>query len=548
MTKPPTWYKRSVFYELNVRTFYDANEDGVGDLRGVLAKLDYLQDLGVDTIWLLPITLSPLRDGGYDVSDYYAIHPDVGTLSDFRQLVDAAHQRDLKIMVELIPNHTSDQHPWFQASRDPAHPEHAVYRDFYVWSETDQRYRDARIIFLDFETSNWAYDPLRKAYYWHRFYAHQPDLNYDNPQVQRAMMRVIQFWIDQGADAIRVDAPPYLYEREGTNCENLPETHAYYKRLRAFVDAYAPGTMLLAEANQWPEDVRAYFGDGDEFHMNFHFPLMPRIFMALAKEDRTPIEAIMARTPDLPDICQWGVFLRCHDELTLEMVTPEERSFMWEYYAPEERMRLNLGIRRRLAPLLDNDPRRIRLANSILLSFIGSPVIYYGDEIGMGDNIWLEDRDGLRTPMQWNSTTNAGFSTAPAEKLERPVISEGDFGYLKVNVDLQLDDPGSLLNWMRTMLQVRKQHLAFGEGKLHLLRPANRAVLAYVRSHETGNLLVLNNLSSQPQRVEVDLSDWRVSCLRDACTGCVRQVVPDADIVFNLEGYQYAWWILEKEN
>ena len=412
--------------------FFDANEDGVGDLEGVTAKLDYLKDLGVDLIWLLPITKSPLRDGGYDVSDMSDINPDYGTLTDFRNLIVEAHNHGIKIMVELIPNHTSDQHEWFQASRNPSHPEHQRYKDYYVWSKTDQKYKDARIIFVDYEKSNWTFDPIRKEYFWHRFFSHQPDLNYDNPDVQKAMMRVIQFWIDQGADAIRVDAPPYLIEREGTNCENLPESHTYYKRLRSFVEAYAPEVMLLAEANQWPEDTRAYFGDGDEFHMNFHFPLMPRLFMALAKEDRTRIDEILARTPDLPDNCQWGVFLRCHDELTLEMVTNDERKFMWDYYAPEPRMRLNMGIRRRLAPLLNNDQKKIRLLYAILLSIIGSPVLYYGDEIGMGDNINLEDRDGVRTPMQWDSSPNGGFSKAHPENIIIPLILHGDYGFQRV--------------------------------------------------------------------------------------------------------------------
>ncbi|OGO68451.1 MAG: maltose alpha-D-glucosyltransferase, partial [Chloroflexi bacterium RBG_19FT_COMBO_56_12] len=406
------WYKDAVFYELYVRAFQDSDGDGIGDLPGITSRLDYLQALGVDAIWLLPISPSPLRDDGYDVSDYCDIHPMYGNLDEFRGLVNEAHRRGLKIVVELVPNHTSDQHPWFQASRDPNHPEHARYRDYYVWSETNERYQDARIIFLDSEQSNWTYDPLRKAYFWHRFFYHQPDLNYDNPEVQRAMLDVVQFWIDQGADGIRVDAPPYLFEREGTSCENLPETHAYLKRLRTFVESYAPGTMLLSEANQWPEDVRPYFGNGDEMHMNFHFPLMPRIFMALAKAERASIVDILTHTPALPEACQWGIFLRCHDELTLEMVTTDERRFMWDFYAPEPRMRLNLGIRRRLAPLLDNDRRKIELANSLLFTLPGSPFVYYGDEIGMGDNIWLDDRTGVRTPMQWDATPSAGFSEA----------------------------------------------------------------------------------------------------------------------------------------
>jgi maltose alpha-D-glucosyltransferase/alpha-amylase len=539
------WYKDAIFCEVCVRAYADSNDDGIGDLAGLTSKLDYLRDLGVDALWLLPISPSPLRDDGYDVSNYVDVHPDYGTLADYGALVVEAHKRELRVVVELIPNHTSDQHAWFQASRDPSHPEHERYRDWYVWSDTDERYAGARIIFLDYEPSNWSYDDLRGKYYWHRFFHHQPDLNYDNPEVQRAMMRVLQFWIDQGVDGIRIDAPPYLYEREKTNCENLPETHAYLKRVRAFVDAYAPGTMLLSEANQWPEDVRAYFGDGDEMHMNFHFPLMPRIFMSLAKADRTPIEQIMARTPELPENCQWGTFLRCHDELTLEMVTPEEREFMWSFYAPERRMRLNLGIRRRLAPLLDNDLRRIQVANSILLTFIGSPFLYYGDEIGMGDNIWLEDRDGLRTPMQWDDGPNAGFSTAPKENLTDPVIEDETYGYRKVNVKAQEADPDSLLNWTKRVLRIRKQYPAFGRGRLHLLGPENVAVLAYVREYGDQSILVLNNLASTPQEAVLDLSDRAGQHLVDLLTGEVL-VLPASGLWSTvLEGYGHRWLELE---
>jgi maltose alpha-D-glucosyltransferase/alpha-amylase len=500
------WYKDAIFYEVYVRAFFDSNGDGSGDISGITAKLDYLADLGVNALWLLPITDSPLRDDGYDVRDHYSILPSYGTIQDFRNLVEEAHQRDLKIIAELIPNHTSDQHPWFQASRDPSHPQHSLYRDYYLWSEKDDLYKEARIIFLDTEKSNWTYDPQRQSYYWHRFFYHQPDLNYDNPQVQRAMMRVIQFWIDLGVDGIRVDAPPYLYEREGTSCENLPETHVYLKRLRAFVDAYAPGTMLLSEANQWPEAVRPYFGDGDEFHMNFHFPLMPRIYMALAKENRSPIDDILARTPELPENCQWGTFLRCHDELTLEMVTPEERQFMWDYYAPQPRMRLNLGIRRRLAPLLENDSDRIKLANSILLTLIGSPFLYYGDEIGMGDNIWLDDRGGLRTPMQWDGSRSAGFSPAAAETLYALPIQDREYGCFRINVKNQRQDPSSLLNWTRQAVRIRRQHPAFGRGSLKLLDVQNQSILAYVRHYGDDKLLVLNNLSASPQQVSLDNS------------------------------------------
>ena len=535
------WYKDAIFYEVFVRAFADSNGSGIGDLPGLTSRLDYLRDLGIDALWLLPISPSPLRDDGYDVSDYMDVHPDYGTLEDYRTLVAEAHQRGLRIVVELIPNHTSDQHPWFQASRDPNHPDHDRYRDWYVWSETDERYADARIIFLDYEPSNWTYDRARGAYYWHRFFHHQPDLNYDNPEVQRAMMRVLEFWIDQGVDGIRIDAPPYLYEREGTNCENLLETHAYLKRLRAFVDAYAPGTMLLSEANQWPEDVRAYFGDGDEMHMNFHFPLMPRIFMALARADRTAIVDILERTPPLPEVCQWGTFLRCHDELTLEMVTPQERQFMWDFYAPQPRMRLNLGIRRRLAPLLENDMRRIQVTHSILLTFIGSPFLYYGDEIGMGDNIWLEDRDGLRTPMQWDDGPNAGFSTAPREKLTDPVIEDPVYGYQVVNVKAQEADPGSLLNWIKAVLRVRKGHLTFGRGDLRLLSPQNVAVLAYVRTYADEAILVANNLSAEPQEVALDLAAYAGRRPIDLFSGDELPVIEPSSYHLRLGGYGYRW-------
>ncbi|HOV30697.1 MAG TPA: maltose alpha-D-glucosyltransferase [Anaerolineaceae bacterium] len=527
------WYKSAIFYELYVRAFKDSNADGWGDLKGVTEKLDYLQDLGVDAVWLLPISPSPLRDDGYDVSDYYGILPQYGNMDNFRELVNLAHERCLKMIVELVPNHTSDQHPWFQASRDPNHPEHEKYKDYYVWSDTNQRYKEARIIFLDTEKSNWTFDPVRKQFYWHRFFSHQPDLNYDNPEVQREMLRVVQFWIDQGVDGIRVDAPPYLFEREGTNCENLPETHAFLKRLRAFVDAYAPGTMLLSEANQWPEDVIQYFGNGDEMHMNFHFPLMPRLYMALAKADRTPIVEILARTPQLPEICQWGTFLRCHDELTLEMVTPEERQWMWETYAPEPRMRLNLGIRRRLAPLMDNDQRKILLMHSLLLTMGGSPFLYYGDEIGMGDNIWLEDRNGLRTPMQWDDSLNAGFSSAPPEKLYAPVISDDIYGYAQVNVAALRADPNSLLNRVRHMLAIRKQHPVFGWGTFDWEDTGNNAIAAYRRKTEEENLLIFNNLADQTFNLSLP-ADFLGA--EDALTG---EKFTSAQ--FKLEPYRFIW-------
>ncbi len=549
MLQDPLWYRDAIFYEVFVRAFADANGDGIGDLAGLTSKLDYLQWLGVDAIWMLPIFPSPLRDDGYDVADYFAVHPDYGTVEDLRTLIAEAHKRGLRVIVELIPNHTSDQNYWFQASRDPKHPEHAKYRDWYVWSDTDKRYQETRIIFLDTEPSNWTFDPLREQYFWHRFFYHQPDLNYDNPEVQRAMLRVVQFWLDIGADAFRVDATPYLYERDGTNCENLPETHAYLKRLRAFVDAYAPGTMLLSEANMWPEDVRPYLGGdpddpsvpGDEFQMNFHFPLMPRIFMALARADRTPIEQILARTPPIPANCQWGTFLRCHDELTLEMVTPEERRFMWDFYAPEPRMRLNLGIRRRLAPLLANDRERIEVANSLLFTLVGSPVLYYGDEIGMGDNIWLEDRDGVRTPMQWDDTANAGFSQADPSALSDPVIVDDVYGYRRVNVAAQRDAPDSLLNRMREMMAVRKTSPAFGRGELQLLAPSGVTVLAYLRTSGDEAILIANNLSAASQAVDLDLAAFAGARPVDMFTGQTLAAITDAAYRLELPRYGYSW-------
>jgi maltose alpha-D-glucosyltransferase / alpha-amylase len=535
------WYKDAVFYEVFVRAFADGNADGIGDLRGLTGRLDYLKDLGVDCIWMLPICPSPLRDDGYDVSDFCDVHPDYGTLDDVRELVEEAHRRGLRVIADLIPNHTSDQHPWFQASRDPSHPEHAKYQDWYVWSPTDKRYQEARIIFLDYETSNWTWDPIRREYFWHRFFQHQPDLNYDNPEVQEAMLDVIRFWVDLGLDGFRVDAVPYLFEREGTNCENLPETHAYLKRMRAFTEEYAPGTMLLSEANQWPEDVRPYFGDGDEFHMNFHFPLMPRIYMALARGDRTPIVEILARTPPLPEACQWATFLRNHDELTLEMVTEAERHFMWDFYAPEPRMRLNLGIRRRLAPLLQNDRERMELAHSLLFTLPGSPVVYYGDEIGMGDDIWMHDRDGVRTPMQWEDAPNAGFSAADPEALYSPVLDEPPFSYRQVNVEAQRQDPASFLNWMRQAIAIRRACPALARGDLRFLEPENRAVLVFVRTCGQETILAIHNLSSEAQSVALDLGEWAGSEPRELFARQNRPPITETPYPLNIGRYGYCW-------
>ncbi len=530
------WYKNAVFYELYVRAFYDSNHDGRGDLQGVIQKLDYLQWLGVDCIWLLPIYPSPLKDDGYDIADYYNIHPDYGTLDDFRQLIREAHKRGIRVIADLVLNHTSDQHPWFQEAR---RNHHSPYRHYYVWSDTDQKYRDARIIFLDTEKSNWAWDPLAGQYYWHRFYSCQPDLNYDNPAVQEEMLRVVRFWLEMGLDGFRADAVPYLFEREGTTCENLPETHAFLKRLRRFVDAYDPERVLLCEANQPPEEVRAYFGGdphdpsvpGDEFHMAFHFPLMPRIFMALKKEARGDLVSILEATPPIPPNCQWCTFLRNHDELTLEMVSEEERQWMWAQYAPHPRMRLNLGIRRRLAPLLDNNRAKIALANSLLFTLPGTPIIYYGDEIGMGDNIWLEDRDGVRTPMQWTSDPQGGF-TAPDVQPYLPVIDDPEYGYQRVNVAAQQADPRSLLNTIRTMIAVRKAHPALGWGDFAWVDFGADPIAAYRRRHRGENLLIINNLSHESQTITLPPGEYMDLFAHRALSGGTR---------YTFEPYGFLW-------
>jgi maltose alpha-D-glucosyltransferase/alpha-amylase len=496
------WYKDATFYELHVKAYFDANGDGVGDFRGLLTKLDHLEALGVDCLWLLPMYPSPFRDDGYDISDYRNIHPDYGTLDDFRRFLAAAHERGLRVITELVLNHTSDQHTWFQEARRAADDPR---RDYYVWSDTDERYAGVRIIFRDTERSNWAWDPVSKAHYWHRFFSHQPDLNYDNPRVREEMWEVMRFWLEQGVDGFRVDAVPYLIEREGTSCENLPETHEALKFFRRRLDDSFPGKVLLAEANMWPEDVRPYFGEGDEFHMAFHFPIMPRMFMSLRLEDRKPLVDIIERTPEVPPSCQWGLFLRNHDELTLEMVTAEERDYMYEEYARDPKARINLGIRRRLAPLLDGDRRRIELMNALLMSLPGSPILYYGDEIGMGDNVYLGDRNGVRTPMQWSGGWNAGFSPADPERLYLPLVSNPVYGYQSVNVDAQLRNESSLLHWTRRLIQVRKSTRVFSRGSIEFLKPANHRVLAYVRTLGAERVLVVNNLASTAQAVELDL-------------------------------------------
>ncbi|WP_116811649.1 maltose alpha-D-glucosyltransferase [Steroidobacter cummioxidans] len=507
MSDDPLWYKDAIIYQMHVKAFQDANGDGIGDFAGLAQKLDYIQELGVNTIWLLPFYPSPLRDDGYDIADYTNVHPDYGTLDDFRQFIQEAHLRGLKVITELVINHTSDQHPWFQAARlaPPGSPE----REFYVWSDDDKKLAGTRIIFTDTEASNWAWDPVARQYYWHRFFSHQPDLNHNNPEVVDAVIQVMRFWMDMGVDGMRLDAIPYLCVREGTNNENLPETHAVLKRMRAAMDESYTGRMFLAEANQWPEDVREYFGDGDECHVAYNFPLMPRIFMSVALEDRYPIAEIIRQTPDIPDNCQWAIFLRNHDELTLEMVTDRERDYMYKMYAAEPRMRVNVGIRRRLAPLLGNDVDTIKLMNSLLLSMPGSPIIYYGDEIGMGDNIYIGDRNGVRTPMQWSIDRNAGFSRADPQRLYLPVIMDPIYGYQAVNVEAQSRDPSSLLNWTRRMLAVRRQFQCFGRGSLEFIRPHNRKIIAYVRSCGSEMILCVANLSQTAQAVELDLSKFK---------------------------------------
>jgi len=502
----PLWFKDAIIYELHVRAFFDSNNDGMGDFQGLTQRLDYLQDLGVTCIWLLPFFPSPLKDDGYDISDYRNIHPDYGTLDDFQAFLDAAHARDMQVMIELVINHTSDQHPWFQRARQA--PQGSPEREFYVWSDTEKKYADARIIFTDTEKSNWTWDSSAKAYYWHRFFSHQPDLNYDNPLVLEEVQKAMRYWLDLGVDGLRLDAIPYLVERDGTNCENLPETHIVVKQIRREMDERYLNRMILAEANQWPSDVRAYFGDGDECHMAFHFPLMPRMFMALRLEDRLPITDIISQTPAIPESCQWGLFLRNHDELTLEMVSDEERDYMYLAYSADPRMRVNVGIRRRLAPLLDNNRRRIELLNSFLFSFPGTPILYYGDEIGMGDNIYLGDRNGVRTPMQWSADRNGGFSRVTPARLFNPVIMDPIYGYTALNVEGQQGDPSSLLSWMRNMIALRKIFQVFGRGSIEFLNPTNRKILAYLRCSKDEQILCVANLSRFPQPVALDLAQF----------------------------------------
>ena len=543
MTDP--WYKDAIFYELHVKAFQDGNDDGVGDYRGLLDRLDYIQDLGVDCLWLLPFYPSPLRDDGYDIADFHGIHRDYGTMAEFQAFLDAAHRRGLRVIADLVVNHTSDQHPWFQeARRDPASPK----RDYYVWSDTDRCYPGARIIFVDTEKSNWTWDPEAKAYFWHRFFSHQPDLNYDNPAVQQAILDAMRFWLDKGLDGFRCDAVPYLFEREGTNCENLPETHAFLKRLRGTLDAEYRGRILLAEANQWPKDVRPYFGEGDEFHMAFHFPLMPRIFMAVRSADRRPITDMFLHTPPIPESCQWCVFLRNHDELTLEMCTDPERDYMYYAYAQDPSMKLNIGIRRRLAPLLENDRRKIELLNSLLFTLPGTPIVYYGDEIGMGDNIHLKDRNGVRTPMQWSADRNAGFSRSEPNELYSPVIADPIYGYQAVNVEAQLRTPSSLLHVMRRLIAVRKSSRVFGRGTLKFLAPANTRVLAHVREYREETMLALHNLAGSSQPVELDLRDFRGATPIELLGEARFPPIGDRPYFLSLGPYGYYWFRLQRSD
>lgn len=527
------WYKNAVFYQISIRAFKDSNGDGRGDLNGLTEKLDYLQTLGVDCIWIMPIYPSPLRDDGYDIADYYSVDSAYGSLDQFKVLIEAAHRRDIRIIMDLVLNHTSDAHPWFQSARSDRN---SPYRDYYVWSDTDEKYKDARIIFVDTEKSNWTWDEKAGQYFWHRFYSTQPDLNYDNPNVQEEMLNVARFWLDLGIDGFRADAVPYLFEREGTNCENLPETHAYLKKLRAFMDEHYPGRILLCEANQWPEDVRPYFGDGDEFHMGFHFPIMPRIYMALKKGRYEDMAQIMRRTPPIPENCQWCTFLRNHDELTLEMVTEEERQWMWKEYAPEPRMKLNLGIRRRLAPLLDNDRRKIELANSLLFTLPGSPIVYYGDEIGMGDNLDLPDRNGVRTPMQWDDSPHAGFTSGTP--FTEP-IQQGVLGYQHVNVASQLKDPNSLFHTIQKMIRLRKKHTAFSGSDMQWVETGNPAVAVYVREHDGETIIVLNNLSDVHQAVRLPTAHQKIG----------RELFSDRSFTLKeqvtLQPYSYLWFLAE---
>jgi maltose alpha-D-glucosyltransferase/alpha-amylase len=539
------WYKDAIIYELHIKAFKDSNGDGIGDFKGLLEKLDYLEDLGVTAIWLLPFYPSPLRDDGYDIADYYSINPNYGTINDFKRFLKEAHARNLKVITELVINHTSEQHPWFQRARRA--PKGSPERDYYVWSDDPNKYSDTRIIFTDYEPSNWTWDPVAEQYYWHRFFHHQPDLNFDNPVVQDEIFKVLDYWLDMGVDGFRLDAIPYLFEREGTNCENLPETHAFLKKLRKHVDDNHKGKLLLAEANMWPEDSAAYFGDGDECHMNYHFPIMPRMFMSVKMEDRYPIIDILEQTPEIPANCQWGMFLRNHDELTLEMVTDEERDYMYRVYAKDPQAKINLGIRHRLAPLLENDRRKIELMNVLLFSMPGTPVLYYGDEIGMGDNYYLGDRDGVRTPFQWNADRNAGFSSANPQKLFLPVILDPEYQYESVNVEIQQRNSNSLLWWMKRVIAMRNHYKVFGRGTIKFFSPRNPKILAFIREYENEVMLVIANLSRYSQAAEIDLSDYAGYTPVEVFSHNKFPDIGEDSAVFTLGSHGYYWFLLEKE-
>ncbi|HEY9898463.1 MAG TPA: maltose alpha-D-glucosyltransferase [Pantanalinema sp.] len=543
MANASQWYKDAVFYEVSIRTFQDGNGDGLGDFVGLTSRLDYIKELGVDCIWILPMYPSPLRDDGYDISDYKGIHPDLGTLDDFKRFLQEAKRRGLRVIADLVLNHTSSDHPWFQEARKgPDNP----YHDYYVWSDDDRKYAGTRIIFTDTEKSNWTWDESARRYYWHRFFSHQPDLNYENPRVRQEMLDVFTFWMDMGLDGFRADAIPYLFEEEGTSSENLPRTHQYLKELRAYMDAHYPEAIMLGEANQWPDDVRAYFGDGDELQISFHFPVMPRMYMALKKESREPLEWILGKTPDIPPDCQWATFLRNHDELTLEMVTDEERAYMYRVYAPEPRMKINVGIRRRLWPLVDGDRRQVEVLHSLLLSLPGSPVLYYGDEIGMGDNIHLPDRFGVRTPMQWDDSRNAGFSTARPSELYLSVITDPVYHYLAVSVQNAQAVPTSFYHWLRRLLAVRKRFRAFGRGSIRFVHPEARQVFAYVRDFEGEAVLVVNNLSGKALAVDLPLSPWQGARALEILGETPFPEVTQAPYRLSLAPYGFYWFHLTR--
>jgi maltose alpha-D-glucosyltransferase / alpha-amylase len=539
----PSWHHDAIIYQLHVKAYRDSNRDGFGDFRGLLERLDYIANLGVTAVWLLPFYPSPLKDDGYDIADFTGVHPNYGSLEDVVAFLDAAHARGLRVITELVINHTSDQHPWFQRARTS--PKGSPEREFYVWSDDPNKYHEARIIFTDTETSNWTWDPVAQQFFWHRFFSHQPDLNFDNPAVLDGVLDVMRFWLRLGVDGLRLDAIPYLVEREGTSCENLPETHDVLKRLRAVLDAEFPGRIFLAEANQWPTDVREYFGNGDECHMAFHFPVMPRMYMAVAREDRTPIVDIMERTPAIPSQCQWAIFLRNHDELTLEMVTEDERAFMYGRYASDPRMRVNVGIRRRLAPLMDNGRDEIELMHALLMSLPGSPVLYYGDEIGMGDNIFLGDRNGVRTPMQWSADRNAGFSTVASAALYFPVIVDPPYGYHTVNVEAQESTVTSLLQWIRAIIRLRRRYSAFGRGTFEPLAPENRRVLAFLRRWQDEVILCVNNLARHAQYVELDLSEFDGWSPMELWSGQAFPTISKRPYLLTLSGRDFLWFQLQ---